>query len=178
MRLIVNRLVFLYLFMLPVSAQAKNNGQTTIEISGVLVNEPCDLAPDSSAINIDFGTIFKKNFANSSRTLSRHFSIKVINCDLSIGSKASFSFKGKESSVLPGMLSINEGEMRSLAIGFEDSRGKLLDINKSSDFFPLSTGDNVFNFGAYVQAEEGAMKKNDIIAGNFSASATLEINYQ
>lgn len=180
MRLNIIKLVLINFISLAfsVSVHGRDNGKTTVEISGTLVAEPCDLAPESSAVNIDFGTIVKKSFLHSSRTETQPFSVKIINCDLSVGGKASFSFKGTESSILPGMLSVNEGEMKSVAIGFEYDDGKPLNINQYSDYFPLSSGDNIFKFGAYVQAGEEAVAKNEIVAGDFSASATFEIDYQ
>lgn len=86
-----------YMSIMPVHSVENN-----IQITGNLVTEPCTLAPESADIPLDFGTIVGKYFQTAKRTPGIRFSIKLTDCDTSMGNSATVTFLGAESGSLPG----------------------------------------------------------------------------
>lgn len=150
---------------------------TDVEVKGQLVFEPCTLSQASENISLPFGTIVKNYFYTADRTPPEPFSIELEGCDTTIGKEAFITFRGAESSALPGLLVPDNGTLPGLAVGIETSEGKLLPLNKTSPAYALSDGTTTLNFQGYVQAEPDAVKDKTLTTGVLSATATFEISY-
>ncbi|MDA5604290.1 MULTISPECIES: fimbrial protein [Enterobacter] len=154
-------------------------GDNNVKISGALVSEPCTLSEASSDIQLDFGNLVSTFFYNSNRTPGEPFSITLVNCDTTLGSSATVTFKGSESVALPGLLTPDAGDTQGIAIGIETNSAdpQQLALNKPSPVFSLTSGNNVIALKGYVQAEPAAIAAHSITAGAFTATATFEIAY-
>lgn len=147
-----------------------------VEVKGQLVFEPCTLSQASENITLSFGTIVKNYFYTADRTPPEPFSIELEGCDTTIGKEAFITFRGAESSALPGLLVPDNGTLPGLAIGIETPAGPL-PLNKTSPAYALSDGTTTLNFQGYVQAEPDAVKDKTLTTGVLSATATFEISY-
>ncbi|WP_413483133.1 fimbrial protein [Morganella psychrotolerans] len=150
---------------------------TDVEIKGQLVFEPCTLSAKSESISLSFGTIVKNYFYTADKTPSEPFSIELENCDTGIGNEAFVTFRGTESSALPGLLVPDNGSLPGFAIGVETPEGALLPLNTTSPAYALSDGATTLNFQGYIQAEPDAIKDKTLVTGDLSATATFEITY-
>lgn len=151
--------------------------ENNLKFNGTLVSEPCDLDPATSDLTVDFKSVIKKYLYINNRTESIPFTINLINCDISMGSSVIFTFKGAESQSLPGTLSVS-GSASGIAIGMETQQGVAIPFNQPTPATTLVNGNNTLIFGAYVAGEPDAIKNQTIAAGNFTAIATFEMNYQ
>ena len=160
-----------------------NARENNVLITGNLVEEPCSLAPASSDIPLDFGTVVAKYFQSTNRTPGIRFNIELIDCDISLGNGAMVTFTGLES-VLPGLLASDVGVENGLAFGIEtvpDAEGQtnsqLIPINQPSPLFTLSDGQSVITLQGFIQAEPDAIANNNVKPGPFSATATFKVDY-
>lgn len=55
-----------------------------LNFDGTLVAEPCTLDPDTTNITLDFGILVDKYLYINTRTHSKPFSIRLLECDLTI----------------------------------------------------------------------------------------------
>lgn len=143
--------------------------------SGTLVSEPCELDPLSSN-TVDFDSVIIKTLYANTRSESKVFSIKLTNCNIAIGSKVTVALKGSESEALPGYLATT-GTAQGIAIGLEYADATPLAFNKASSEFTLVDGSNELTLQAFVQGTPDAIESTSITAGDFSAIATVELNY-
>lgn len=154
-------------------AQALDNN---LHFSGTLVSEPCNLDPQTSDITVDFSSVVEKYLYQNTRTLGVPFVVNLTDCDISLGNKVTMTFKGTESSVLPGLLAVT-GTAKGIAIGMETPEGTKLPFNQPTPEYALVTGSNQFILHAYVQGEPVAIAQQTITPGDFSATATFELAY-
>ncbi|EOC0416705.1 type 1 fimbrial protein [Cronobacter malonaticus] len=180
MNTLTNKILPLYTFALLIaaagnitSARATDNN---LHFSGTLVSEPCNLDPQTSDIVVDFDSIVDKYLYANTRTKSIPFVIKLTNCDISLGSKVTLTFKGSENTALPGLLAVT-GTATGIAIGMEDIDGRALPFNQPTPEYTLAQGTNTFTLGAYVQGEPLAITQQTIAEGDFTAIATFELAY-
>lgn len=158
-------------YVKPVKAVDNN-----LSFSGTLVSEPCDIDDNTSDINVDFGTVVKKYLYLNTRTESQPFIINLINCDTSLSNQATITFKGTESTELPGLMTVTGAT--GIAIGLEQQDGSPLKFNMPSSAITLADGTNTFTFKGYVEGEPDAIKNETITTGAFTATATFEIAYE
>lgn len=149
-----------------------------VNYSGVLVAEPCVIPPGEENIELDFGTVIDKYLYLNQRTPGKEFTLRLAECDLSLGDTVSVSFSGTESVALPGLLAINSGEASGIAIGLENTAGELLPLNQSTSKYRLQAGSNRIMLKAYVRGEPGAIKNKTLGRGAFSAAATFLLSYE
>ncbi|MGN7915784.1 fimbrial protein [Enterobacter sp. 22466] len=155
------------------NAEANNN----LQFDGTLVATPCTLDPDTTTIQLDFGTVSDKYLYINTRTHSKPFSIRLLDCDLTLGKSVVFTFTGTPDKELPELLGLASKPASGIAIGMEQADGTALPINKATPAYQLMTGDNTFTFKGYVQGEPSALQKHSIGRGDFSATATFTLDY-
>ncbi|WP_226938248.1 fimbrial protein [Klebsiella aerogenes] len=160
--------------MLTGIVQAKNNN---MHFEGTLVAEPCELDPNTTDITLDFGTVIDKSLYLNSRTDSQPFIINLLECDTTLSNSAIFTFRGVESSELPGLLALTKGAASGIAIGMELRNGTQLPFNKSTPGLHLTDGATAITMKSYVEAEPSAIQNHSIGRGGFTAVATFEIEY-
>ena len=158
-------------YVKPVNAVDNN-----LSFSGTLVSEPCNIDQNTSEVKVDFGRIIKKYLYMNTRTESQPFTINLINCDTSISNLATITFKGTESTALPGLMKVTG--TKGIAIGLEQEDGSPLKFNTPSSAMTLADGTNTLTFKGYVEGEPNAIKNDRITSGTFTATATFEIAYQ
>jgi type 1 fimbria pilin len=160
----------------PLQALAAGNN---VYLHGVLVAEPCVIAPGKDEIQLDFGTIIDKYLYLNTRTLGQSFEIRLEECDLTLGKTVSMTFTGTENSALPGLLAIDGSSAASgIAIGLETPKANKLPLNKASEKLLLQEGSNIIALKAYVQGEPQAITNKTIGRGPFNAVATFNLEYE
>lgn len=162
------------------SAQADDN----LKFSGFLVMDPCELDPDTSDVEVSFGTIVDKYLYLNQRTHSQQFVINLKDCDIDSGNIVQMTFSGTPSTELPGYIVPSSGEKTGIAVGMErvvnDGSGpivQLLPFNEAMPTSPLFNGTTTLRFRAFIQRIPSAIASHSIVRGNFSAVATFTIEY-
>lgn len=150
---------------------------THLEISGTLVTEPCILDINDNTLEVEFGTVIEKGLYKDVRTPGVPLTIRLTDCDISIGKTVNLMFTGTESSALPGYLSTTGAGSAGVAIGIETPDGVNLPVNKSTPGFDLQDGTTQITLQAYVEAEPEAIKNQSLVPGTFSATATIDAEY-
>lgn len=148
-----------------------------LRFSGDLVADPCILDPDTEVIELDFGTIIDKYLYINQRTHSQPFTVRLLECDLSLGTTVTLTFTGATDSELTDMLAVT-GVARGIAIGLETTSGVMLPFNKATPVFELTSGTTELILKGYVQARPTAIQNRSIVRGEFSAVATFTLNYE
>lgn len=147
-----------------------------VYLHGTLVTEPCTLKPGDENISVGFGDIEDQYLYINSRSPSQAFQLHLQGCDLSAGQLVAISFSGSESSVLPGLLAVQQANS-GIAVGIEDAWGQSIALNNSEKYIMLENGNTTLNFAAWIQGEPQAIKAHSIAGGKFSAAATFRLNY-
>lgn len=165
------------LFMLTTVGMSPANAADNLQIKGTLVNEPCVLEPTGNTLAIDFRTVIKKGLYKDKRTPAIPFTIRLTECDTSIGKEVMITLKGDESTALPGMLSPGGSGGTGIAIGIETPDKTPVPVNKETFAFSLQDGLTEIHLQTFVEAEPDAIKNQTLIAGDFSATATINVSY-
>lgn len=148
-------------------------------LHGTLVQNACTLLPEDEYVSVDFKTIANRDLYSYTRTPSKPFSIRFIDCDTSVGNIIKIKFTGTESKSLPGLLALDAGSKASgIAIGLQDAQGAALPLRQTTVLKNISNGNNVVTLKAYVEAEPGAISQRNIKEGSFSAVANFTIEYE
>ncbi|MBN1084024.1 type 1 fimbrial protein [Erwinia aphidicola] len=158
----------------PVTSAA--TGTNSVYFTGALVSEACTLQSGDGSISVNFGEILDNDLYHHGRSPSKPFQLHLLDCDLSIGKQLSVSFSGNESSVLPGLLAVQQANS-GIAVGIEDAGGKAIALNSGSKEITLENGNMLLKFAAWIQGEPQAIKEHTIARGRFSAVATFRLEY-
>ncbi|MFP2236934.1 fimbrial protein [Pseudescherichia vulneris] len=148
-----------------------------LRFDGQLVADPCELDPTSTSITLDFGTVIDTYLYLHTRTHAQPFVIRLKECDLTLGSQVEVTFKGAESTELPGLLAVASPTDSGLAIGMSLPDGTPLPFNKTIPAFSLHSGNTELEINGYVMGEPSALANRTLRRGEFSALATFELNY-
>ena len=116
------------------------------------------------------------------RGYTKHFQVRLINCyPGTLGKIVQLTFQGAEETKLPGYLAVSGSNAGNLGIGLIDTDGsRLLKLN---DVHNHGAGDRVtateltLKFGAFVQSTPDAMSGRRVVTGNYTATATFQLNY-
>lgn len=163
--------------MLLVAVQPAQAGDNNLHFDGSLVAEPCELDPSTTDIEVDFGTVIDKYLYLNTRTHNQSFTVNLVGCDSSLANQVTMTFKGAESQELPGLLAMSGGTATGIAIGMELADGTPLPFNQQTPKFDLQDGTNSLAFSGYVQGEPSALQNHSIGRGDFTATATFELDY-
>ncbi|EFC2153456.1 type 1 fimbrial protein [Escherichia coli] len=155
-------------------ANAANQGQGVINFKGTVINAPCGIAPESADQSIDFGQISKAHLNNNGQSIQKPVDIKLVNCDLSEGSKTvEVQFTG---TIADGEEATNLGLSKTNAIirmAAQDGTLVAFDGSNKTNATNLVNGDNTLHYQAWVQ--KGT---KDVEEGEFSAVAQFNLSYQ
>lgn len=144
-----------------------------VKFSGILVAEPCTIAPESGDIAVVMGQFNSQYLTDHGRTPSVPFAIRLTGCDGTMSS-LTVTFSGTPDTNLTDKLAINPGGTATgIAIGLEESGGSAIAINSPSAQVPLTAGDMQLQYAAYVVATGP-----QITTGSFGATATFALDYQ
>ena len=159
--------------------QAAVPPSVSISYRGNLVAEPCTLLPEDESIAVEFGTMIDKNLYLNTRTHSKPFQLRLMDCDTSLSKMVKITFSGTESVALPGLLALDGGsEASGVAIGMETQDGQALALNQQSRGWEISDGNNTITLQAYVKGEPDAIINKSIERGMFTAVATFTLEYE
>lgn len=152
--------------------------------TGTLLDRPCQLDPTSVTQDVVFMQTALPQFHNApGRSPEKRFPIRLLNCRAaSIGKIVKVVFSGEAEQGLPGALKVNGVNAGRLAIQLVDVDGQtplaLGDAHRVGNGDVISAEVVTLNFSAYVQATPEALAEKSVQAGDYSAIATFEINYQ
>lgn len=150
-----------------------------MRLHGALVAEPCTLLPEDESVQLDFGTVIDKYLYLNTRTHSKPFQLRLMDCDTSLGKTLKITFSGTESVALPGLLVPDGGsEAKGIAIGLETHDGQALALNQQSPSQEIMDGSNIITLQAYVKGEPEAITNKAIERGVFTAVATFSLEYE
>lgn len=165
-------LAALLLLDLPLAKALDNN----LNITGNLVAEPCIIDTDQP-LEVDFKTVILKSLYSQGRSPTVPFSIELKECDTSLGKSVNLTFMGVESHALPGLITAEGTGAQGIAIGMEQRDGTALPFNKMTPAYALQDGTNTIVLNAFVQAEPEAITDQMLAPGDFTATATFEVDY-
>lgn len=148
-----------------------------LKFDGTLVADPCELDPATTDITLDFGTVIDTYLYLNTRTHAQPFTLRLLECDLTLGNEVEVTFKGTESKELPGFLSAGNSAASGIAFGLESQGGTPLPLNKTVPAFTLTSGTNELVLHAYVVGEPSALATHTLRRGAFEALMTFELNY-
>lgn len=174
-----NRTLTVLFFILIALYSASARCGTNLEMDGTLVTEPCTLDPDGNTLTVSFGTIIKKRLYKEPRTFSRPFRVTLSDCDTTLGKSVTLTLTGTESqaSGMNGYLSTTGPGSEGIVIGIETPDGTPVKINEPTTAWTLRDGVTEIPLQAYVQATPEALQYQTLVAGDFSATATLDVGY-
>lgn len=150
-----------------------------LQMDGTLVTEPCTLDPGLNTITVSFGTVIKKGLYREPRSSVQTFKVSLSDCDVSLGHDVTLTFTGEESQAegMSGYLATTGPGSTGIVIGIETQDGSAVAINEPTPAFKLHDGLSEIYFQAYVLATPEAVRNQSLAAGDFSATATLDIDY-
>ncbi|HGL6357607.1 TPA: fimbrial protein [Citrobacter amalonaticus] len=148
----------------------------TINISGIIQDNTCEVASDSVIKFVDMGTLSVKQFSEKGvRSQAKQFSINLVDCGPA-ASEATVTFTGTPSDQEKELYSVDpETDAGSgIALGIYDSKGNLLPPDKPSEGIPLKGGEDSveLKFSASYQSVV-----DDVTPGSANVSVTFVVNY-
>lgn len=152
--------------------------------TGSLLERPCQLDPISSEQYVAFPESTLSQFHNApGRSGSKKFVIKLFNCQAAwMGKVVTVVFSGEQAPELPGALKVTGVNSGKLAIQLIDTDGitplPLGEIHHAGNGDAIVADGFALNFSAYVTATSKALADRSVEAGDYTATATFEINYQ
>lgn len=172
-----------------------------VKFSGTLIDHPCEIDQNTFPSVIEFPTIPLKNFQYApGRGGTRHFTIRLINCDTeSVWKKVALTFSGDKP--LPSRIKGNNfikfskdggDETDALVIGLVGGDGvtpvkvyESREVSPPDDEFSEikqqveKDGTTIIvSFGAYMQAIPEAILGESVQTGEYSATAFLNVFYK
>ena len=152
-----------------------DDGTTTMNITGTVTAEGCNVDVDSATQNIKIGDFSAAAFPTVGTTsASVQLPIKLTNCSSGItGAKVTFS--GNADSTNNQLLALNSGADMATGVGVEilDSAGAAIPVNGTSTTQTLSAGDNTMNFALRYKSTQ-----SPVLPGDASAILYFDIGYQ
>lgn len=154
------------------------HAEDNLQFRGALVKQPCTIAPGDEIVNLNFGTIIDNFLYQYQRTPAREFAIRLTQCEPVVGRDTTITFSGQANTALPGYLALSLGsQAKGVALGIENSLGKLMPINTKSSV-KIVSGDNVIPYRAFIQGEPLALQNKNIGLGVFQANVTFTLEYE
>ena len=147
--------------------------------SGTVVVTPCQIAPGSEEIPVDFEQVSVKELYLNGKSKPLPFSIHLISCNTSVFKAVTVTFNGIENQDLPDHLAINNKSTASgIGIGLLNQNDTSIKLNTPSLAQNLTDNNTEIKFKAYIQAEPEALTNETITYGHFYSTAYYTLNYQ
>lgn len=148
----------------------------TVNISGTIQDNTCELAPDSQNKSVDMGTVAGSQFKRAGDfSPAKHFTLNLENCGPA-ASEATVTFSGSADSQNAELFAIEAGtdSASGLALGIYDSSGERIAPGETSAGIVLNPGQAsvAMDFSArYVSVND------TVTAGSGNVTVTFVINY-
>lgn len=151
-----------------------------LEFTGALVDAACNLHTGDDDIELDFNTVINNYLYTYGETPARPFYLRLDDCDNSVLTGVRLTFKGTESTELPGLLALDPSSTaKGIAVAVQTAGGQALLINNATGvLITLPDGNLVIPLQALLKAEPTAKSNQSIDLGDFKATATFALNYE
>lgn len=175
--------IFLQALVITGGGVVVHTARADVTFEGKLLDRPCRLDPATGIQDVVFQETPQHTFNTfPGRGYTERFQVRLINCyDGTLGKLVTLTFHGAEESQLPGYLSVSGTNAGNLGIGVVDTDGKSLlklnDIHNNRAGERVTGTELTLSFGAFVQSTPDARAERRVVAGNYSATATFELNY-
>ena len=166
--------VIILLMVLLIAAAQAHDG--TVNISGTIQDNTCELAPDSRNKMVNMGTVVGAQFSRvGDFSPAKHFTLNLENCGPA-ASEATVTFAGTADSQNSALFSFDPGteSATGLALGIYDSNGQRIAPGETSAAIALKPGQAsvVMDFSArYVAVMDSVM------VGSVSVTVTFVVGY-
>lgn len=168
-----------FLYSTQVMADVSHINMGNYSFVGNVVITPCQIAPESEKVSVDFKQISVKDLYSANKSKPIPFSIHLINCSTSVFKAVTVTFNGIENQNLPEHLAINEKSVASgIGIGLLNQDDTPIKLNSPSSVQNLTDDNTEIKFKAYVEAEPDALRDQTITYGTFYSTAYYTLNYQ
>ncbi|MCU6306628.1 fimbrial protein [Enterobacter quasiroggenkampii] len=164
----------LLMFIFIAAAQAYDG---TVNISGLIQDNTCELAPDSQNNNINMGVVVAAQFSRlGDFSQAKKFTIYLENCGPA-ASEATITFTGSvslENDKFFSLDGIGEDVAKGLALGIFDNYGNIISPGQSSRGYAIKPNQDTvsLDFSArYVAVDE------TVTPGSADTTVTFIINY-
>lgn len=150
---------------------------------GELVEDPCIISPDSEVQEIDLQrreSSFFYNHASNPVTAPVPFTLKLKECDVSLGKYLKISLLGDEDTDMPGLLKIS-GSATGIAIGLDSTQGGVITampVNQQAKTYTLLPGENTLTFQAWVTGKKNDIANKTIGEGDYTAMVEFGLEYE
>ncbi len=147
----------------------------TIDFTGEIIDNACELAAGSDALKVNLGKVSKTALPSAGVTAAAtKFTIKLINCPATV-STASVKFDAESYSGDDTVIALKQesGVATGVGIQITDDANTVVPLFTASKTYPLKEGvENNLDFRARYLA-----KTDSVTAGLANANATFTINY-
>lgn len=147
----------------------------TIDFTGEIIDNACELAAGSDALKVNLGKVSKTALPSAGVTAAAtKFTIKLINCPATV-STASVKFDAESYSGDDTVIALKQesGVATGVGIQITDDANTVVPLFTASKAYPLKEGvENNLDFRARYIA-----KTDSVTAGLANANATFTINY-
>lgn len=147
----------------------------TIDFTGEIIDNACELAAGSDALKVNLGKVSKTALPSAGVTAAAtKFTIKLINCPATV-STASVKFDAESYSGDDTVIALKQesGVATGVGIQITDDANTVVPLFTASKTYPLKEGgENNLDFRARYIA-----KTDSVTAGLANANATFTINY-
>ena len=147
---------------------------TDVEFSGKLVSAPCQVDTESEKQTVEFWPVVTKHFLNNEQSYPADFSIRLRECDLSLGTQVTVTFLGDKNSIKPGLFALT-GTTEGLALAITDSAGRPVLPGEGQQPVALTGTDNDLTWQARLQSTGGY---GTVTEGEFLAVITFQLEYE
>lgn len=147
---------------------------TDVMFSGTLVSAPCQVDTQSADQTVEFWPVVAKHFQNNEQSYPAGFSIRLHECDLSLGTQVMVTFVGEKDSVKPSLFALT-GTSEGLGLAITDSNGHPVFPGESQQPVALTGTDNDLNWQARLQSTGGY---GTVTEGEFLAVITFLLEYE
>lgn len=147
--------------------------ETDVIFSGTLVNDPCQVDATTLEQTVDFGPVASKTFIRNEHSTAVPFSVRLLECDVTLGSAVSVTFSGEVSSARPELFAL-QGTATGLGLAIEDREGNAILPDSKQHALALADGETTLHWQARLrQTGEPRIRE-----GEFFAIVTFSLNYE
>jgi type 1 fimbria pilin len=157
------------------AANNVDHGGTKVNISGVLLDEPCTLETDD--IDVDFGYVTNKDlfYGNDEK---RKFEIRLVDCKSEAFNGLTVQFLGTATENNQ-LLNLNTGSVASgVGIKIFDDHGTPITFGQFGEVKKILQANGILEFQAILTKESTVQSVNEITLGPFTAVTIFNLKYE
>ncbi|AYV13681.1 fimbrial protein [Shewanella algae] len=148
-----------------------------VEFVGTIIDSPCSITPDTADQTVDMGMVSSAVLLEDG-TQVVPFNIELLGCTAEAATSVSVKFTGTSAEGDDKSLAI-QGAASGAAIELTDTAtGDAIVLGIDTAASTLYAGDNTLQFGAQLIKTSAVNDADDIVPGEFTATANFELSYQ